>query len=193
MEIRQRISIMPEAPGLYLRLTVAENLEYFAGLYGLRHPAPRIADALDAVNLGDRAGRPLRRPLQGPAPAGGAGPDAAERPGDHVPRRTDLGPRPGGGPRGARPDRRAPRAGSDDLPHHPPARRGREALRPGRHLEHDPAHHRPARRPAGPAVQAARSSSRRWRRSTDPGPALRRHRPPSRAGAPAGRAPTCSR
>jgi ABC-2 type transport system ATP-binding protein len=56
VEIRQQISIMPEAPGLYLRLTVAENLEYFAGLYGLHHPETRIADALDAVNLGDRAG-----------------------------------------------------------------------------------------------------------------------------------------
>ena len=38
VEIRQRISIMPEAPGLYLRLTVAENLEFFAGLYGLADP-----------------------------------------------------------------------------------------------------------------------------------------------------------
>ena len=33
--IRARISIMPESPGLYLRLTVAENLECFAGLYEL--------------------------------------------------------------------------------------------------------------------------------------------------------------
>ena len=56
VEIRRRISIMPESPGLYLRLTVAENLEYFAGLYGLRHSADRIAEALDAVSLGDRAG-----------------------------------------------------------------------------------------------------------------------------------------
>src|SRR6202040_178518 len=38
VEIRQHISIMPEAPGLYLRLTVTENLEYFAGLYGLHDP-----------------------------------------------------------------------------------------------------------------------------------------------------------
>jgi ABC transporter len=30
--IRARISIMPETPGLYLRLTVAENLECFARL-----------------------------------------------------------------------------------------------------------------------------------------------------------------
>ena len=57
-EIRNRISIMPENPGLYLRLTVIENLELFAGLYGLRHPRPRIDAALEAVNLGAR-GRDL--------------------------------------------------------------------------------------------------------------------------------------
>ena len=56
VEIRQHIAIMPEAPGLYLRLTVTENLEYFAGLYGLRNPGPRIEKALEAVNLTDRAG-----------------------------------------------------------------------------------------------------------------------------------------
>jgi ABC-2 type transport system ATP-binding protein len=55
LEIRQRIAVMPENPGLYLRLTVAENLEYFAGLYGLRDPRRRIAHALQAVNLGERA------------------------------------------------------------------------------------------------------------------------------------------
>jgi ABC-2 type transport system ATP-binding protein len=54
-EIRQRISIMPEAPGLYLRLTVSENLEFFAGLYGLRNDGPRIGLALEAVNLAERA------------------------------------------------------------------------------------------------------------------------------------------
>ena len=54
--IRQLVSIMPESPGLYLRLTVTENLEYFAGLYGLSRAGSRIKEALDAVNLGDRAG-----------------------------------------------------------------------------------------------------------------------------------------
>ena len=49
---------MPENPGLYLRLTVIENLELFAGLYGLRHAGPRIDAALEAVNLGAR-GRDL--------------------------------------------------------------------------------------------------------------------------------------
>src|SRR5476649_2115789 len=56
VEIRQRISVMPEAPGLYLRLTATENLEYFAGLFGLSRTSARIRDALEAVNLGDRAG-----------------------------------------------------------------------------------------------------------------------------------------
>jgi ABC-2 type transport system ATP-binding protein len=56
VEIRQRIAIMPEAPGLYLRLTVTENLEYFAGLYGLHNPGPRIERALESVNLTNRAG-----------------------------------------------------------------------------------------------------------------------------------------
>jgi ABC-2 type transport system ATP-binding protein len=55
VEIRQRIAIMPEASGLYLRLTVTENLEYFARLYGLHDPGPKIETALDAVNLSNRA------------------------------------------------------------------------------------------------------------------------------------------
>lgn len=56
VEIRRSISIMPEAPGLYLRQTVAENLEFFAGLYGIHRAGKRIRDALEAVNLDDRAG-----------------------------------------------------------------------------------------------------------------------------------------
>lgn len=54
-DIRRRISIMPEAPGLYLRLTVSENLEFFAGLYGVSNADERIEAALDAVNLGPRS------------------------------------------------------------------------------------------------------------------------------------------
>ena len=54
-EIRQRIAIMPENPGLYRRLTVTENLQLFAGLYEQRHAAARIGEALEAVNLTARA------------------------------------------------------------------------------------------------------------------------------------------
>jgi ABC-2 type transport system ATP-binding protein len=46
---------MAETPGLYLRLNVTENLEYFGGLYGLADPGPRIGSALEAVRLTDRA------------------------------------------------------------------------------------------------------------------------------------------
>ncbi len=56
--IRKRISIMPEAPGLYLRLTVTENLECFAGLYELPDVRERIDRALRAVYLVGRANDP---------------------------------------------------------------------------------------------------------------------------------------
>jgi len=54
VEIRRRIAIMPEAPGLYLKLTVVENLECFADLYEVPDPGDRIAAALRAANLADR-------------------------------------------------------------------------------------------------------------------------------------------
>jgi ABC-2 type transport system ATP-binding protein len=55
VEIRRRISIMPESPGLYLRLSVAENLECFADLHEVPDPNDRIDLALRAVDLADRA------------------------------------------------------------------------------------------------------------------------------------------
>jgi ABC-2 type transport system ATP-binding protein len=58
--IRSRISIMPESPGLYLRLTVVENLECFARLYRLADRHERIERALRAVNLTERANDPCR-------------------------------------------------------------------------------------------------------------------------------------
>jgi len=59
-ELRRRIAVMPESPGLYLRLTVQDNLEYFAGLVGVPRPLvrTRIRDALDAVEMGGRAKDP---------------------------------------------------------------------------------------------------------------------------------------
>ena len=55
VEIRRRISVMPESPGLYLRHSVVENLECFAELYEISEPADRVERALAAVNLADRA------------------------------------------------------------------------------------------------------------------------------------------
>lgn len=60
VRIRQRVSIMPEAPGLYLRLTVKENLECFAGLYAVSNVHQRIERVLQAVNLSGRANDPCR-------------------------------------------------------------------------------------------------------------------------------------
>jgi len=54
-EIRRRIAIVPESPGLYQRLSVRENLECFADLYETADPRERITRALTAVNLADRA------------------------------------------------------------------------------------------------------------------------------------------
>jgi len=58
VEIRRRIAIMPETPGLYQRLSVNENLECFADLYEVSDPDARIARALRAVNLTERARDP---------------------------------------------------------------------------------------------------------------------------------------
>jgi ABC-2 type transport system ATP-binding protein len=58
VEIRKRISIMPESPGLYLRLSVRENLECFADLYEVPDAADRIERALGAVRLADRKNDP---------------------------------------------------------------------------------------------------------------------------------------
>ncbi len=55
VDIRRRIAIMPESPGLYLRLSVRENLECFADLYEAPNSKDRIEFALHAVNLADRA------------------------------------------------------------------------------------------------------------------------------------------
>jgi len=57
-EIRRHIAIMPESPGLYLRLTVMENLECFGDLYEVPDVRGRIDSALRAVNLTERANDP---------------------------------------------------------------------------------------------------------------------------------------
>jgi ABC-2 type transport system ATP-binding protein len=59
-EIRRRVSVVTEAPGLYLKLSVRDNLEFYAGLYGLapRLARERIEDCAAAVGIGDRLGDP---------------------------------------------------------------------------------------------------------------------------------------
>ena len=57
-ELRSLVAVMPENPGMYLRLTVFDNLEYFAGLYGIPRAKARerILSSLDTVGMASRAG-----------------------------------------------------------------------------------------------------------------------------------------
>jgi len=56
-ELRSLVAVMPENPGMYLRLTVYDNLEYFAGLYGVPRGQmrERILSSLDTVGMAGRA------------------------------------------------------------------------------------------------------------------------------------------
>jgi ABC-2 type transport system ATP-binding protein len=55
-EIRRRVSVVTDYPGLYLKLSVRDNLEFFAGLYGLspRRAKSRIEECAAAVGIEDR-------------------------------------------------------------------------------------------------------------------------------------------
>ena len=55
VEIRRRIAVMPETPGLYMRLSVEENLMCFADLYEVDDPRSCVREALSSVRLADRA------------------------------------------------------------------------------------------------------------------------------------------
>jgi sodium transport system ATP-binding protein len=50
LAVRRKIGVLPDARGLYKRLTARENIEYFAALQGMDAPATRTAcDALIAT------------------------------------------------------------------------------------------------------------------------------------------------
>ena len=53
-EIRRSIGYLGHESGLYPNLTVAENLELFANLYGVG--ASRVAEVIDSIGIADRAG-----------------------------------------------------------------------------------------------------------------------------------------
>ena len=113
VEIRRRIAVMPESPGLYLRLSVAREPRVLRRpLRGARPAAVASTRALDAVNLADRA-----RDVCGTLSKGLRQRVALARallsdPRGAVPRRADLRPRPGRRARGPRADRRPPRSGA---------------------------------------------------------------------------------
>jgi len=54
--MRSRVGFLPEAPGLWERLTVRQNLVTYARLYGLRSPSSAVDASLALFDLRDRAG-----------------------------------------------------------------------------------------------------------------------------------------
>jgi ABC-2 type transport system ATP-binding protein len=54
--LRGRIGLLTEAPGLWERLTVRQNLSVYAHLHGVHDPARRVDETLDAFGILDRAG-----------------------------------------------------------------------------------------------------------------------------------------
>jgi ABC-2 type transport system ATP-binding protein len=52
---RARIGYMPQEPAIYRDLTVRENVAFFASLYGVCDRQAAVAEALDFVDLADRA------------------------------------------------------------------------------------------------------------------------------------------
>lgn len=55
MAVRRQIGVMPEKPSLYERLSVHDNLVFWADAHGVEAPGRAIARALDFVGLADRA------------------------------------------------------------------------------------------------------------------------------------------
>jgi sodium transport system ATP-binding protein len=57
--VRRRLGVLPDARGLYKRLTARENIDYFARLQGLpedelRRRREALIDALDMTDIADR-------------------------------------------------------------------------------------------------------------------------------------------
>ena len=143
---------MPEAPGLYLRLSVAENLECSWASTRLRDPSRRI----DGGAPGRQPGRSGRRSLRGAvkglrqrvalARAPLSDPEVLflDEP------TSGLDPSP---PAKSTSSSTTSPARRHDLPHDPPPRRGRAPLRPGRDPQYDAAHDRSSRRASRRAVR----------------------------------------
>jgi len=57
-QLRARVGFLTEAPGLWDRLTVRENLHTYARLHGLRDPHGAVRQVMDTFRITDRADEP---------------------------------------------------------------------------------------------------------------------------------------
>jgi ABC-2 type transport system ATP-binding protein len=53
--IRRKVGVLLENNGIYDQLSARENLEYYAGLYGLENASQRVKEMLEFAGLADRA------------------------------------------------------------------------------------------------------------------------------------------
>lgn len=63
--LRGRIGFLTEAPGLWDRLTVRQNLSVYAELHGLSHPDRAVDSALGTFGIADRAREPAAQLSKG--------------------------------------------------------------------------------------------------------------------------------
>jgi ABC-2 type transport system ATP-binding protein len=64
-QLRARIGFLTEAPGLWDRLTVRQNLIVYAQLHGLARPADTVDAALDTFGIRDRGSEPAAQLSKG--------------------------------------------------------------------------------------------------------------------------------
>ena len=57
--VRQHVGVLTETPGLYKRLSVRRNLEFFAQLYGVKDVAPQVERYLTLLGLWERRDDPV--------------------------------------------------------------------------------------------------------------------------------------
>ncbi len=65
LSVKASVGLLPERISLYERLTVMENLLFFARLYGVEEPLPKIKELLDKLEIRDRADQPVSKLSKG--------------------------------------------------------------------------------------------------------------------------------